>query len=95
MTADIDFIKMDVQGRIASIESSLLQADPMLPTHLAAIHSALIQYEELVHLLDDAEIKTLIAGTARHAQVELMSEVTKSSKASVSKRIPKASADDF
>lgn len=95
MSQDIEFIKMDVQGRIAAIEQSLLQQDPLLPGHLAAIHSSLIQYEELVHLLSDAEIKTLIAGTAKHAGQSLMSEITKAPKASVSKRIPKASADDF
>jgi hypothetical protein len=95
MAHDIEFIKLDVQGRLSLMAESLLNADPLLPVHLSAIHSALIQYEELVHLLSDEEIATLIAGQARHTGVQLISEITKSSKASISKRIPKASADDF
>lgn len=95
MSTDIDFIKLDVQGRIAQIEASLLLADPLLPVHLSAIHSALIQYEELVHLLSDGEIKTLIAGQSKHVGVMLTKEITGSSKASVSKRVPKTSVDDL
>ena len=95
MSADIEFIKLDVQGRIQQIEQGLLTQDPQLPTHLSAIHSALIQYEELVHLLSDAEIKTLIAGQKKHTGTQLVSETIKSSKASISKRIPKTSVDDL
>lgn len=95
MANDIEFIKLDVQGRLQAIEAALLTADPQLPTHLAAIHGALIQYEELVHLLSDEEIAILIAGQSKHAGTSLISEITNGSKASVSKRIPKACADDF
>lgn len=95
MTTDIEFIKLDVQGRIAQIASGLLTADPQLSTHLSAIHTALITYEELVHLLDDTEIRTLIAGQCKHVNVELVKEITKSSKATISKRIPKTSVDDL
>lgn len=92
---DIDFIKLDVQGRIQQIGEALTKADPLLSVHLSAIHQALIQYEELVHMLSDADIATLIAGQIKHTGVSLAKEITGSSKASVSKRIPKASADDF
>ena len=57
MNPDIEFIKLDVLGRINHIKAGLLLADPLLPTHLAAIHGSLIQYEELVHLLSDEERK--------------------------------------
>lgn len=93
--AQIEFIKLDVQGRIQSIADKLTQADPMLPVHLAAIHSSLIQYEELVHLLSDDDIKKFVAGQIKHTGTVLHEEITKSSKATVSKRIPKATADDF
>jgi hypothetical protein len=95
VSQDIDFIKLDVQGRIQQIQESLLKADPLLPVHLSAIHSALIQYEELVHLLSDEEIKSLVAGQAKHVGVQLTKEITGASKATISRRIPKASADDF
>jgi hypothetical protein len=95
MANDIEFIKLDVQGRIALMAEKLLQIDPMLPVHLSAIHGALIQYEELVHLLSDEEIANIIAGQSKHVGVMLTTEVTKASKATVMKRIQKASADDF
>lgn len=88
----LEFIKLDVQGRIQHIESKLLEQDPLLPTHLAAIHQSLIQYEELVHLLSDAEIKALVAGQKKHLGVELTKEIVKTKSVA---RVPKASADDF
>lgn len=95
MNDDIEFIKLDVIGRIRQIEEKLLTQDPLLPVHLAAIHSSLIQHEELVHLLSDTDIKALIAGQTKHVGVVLHEETTKASKASVSKRIPKTSVDDL
>lgn len=95
MSEDIDFIKLDVQGRIKQIEEKLLQVDPQLPTHLGAIHNALIQYEELVHVLSDAEIKSLIAGQKKHMGVSLTKEITSASKATIAKRIPKTTVDDL
>ena len=95
MATDIEFIKLDVQGRIALMAETMLQADPMLPVHLSAIHGALIQYEELIHLLSDEEISQLIAGQSKHVGVMLTTEITKSSKATISKRIPKTSVDDL
>lgn len=95
MSADIEFIKLDVQGRIQQIEAKLKEADPMLPVHLSAIHGALIQYEELVHLLSDSDISSLVAGQTKHTGVTLMKEVSGKSKATVSSRIPKTSVDDL
>jgi len=95
MSADIDFIKLDVQGRIQQLSAKLLEQDPMLPVHLSAIHGALIQYEELVHLLNDDEIKQLIAGQVRHTGVSVVKEITGKSKATISSRIPKTSVDDL
>jgi len=93
--SDLEFIKLDVQSRIAFIEQKLLEQDHLLPTHLAAIHSSLIQYEELVHVLSDAEIKVFLQGNMKHAQVKLVEETSKATKARVSSRIPKTSVDDL
>jgi hypothetical protein len=92
---ELEFIKLDVQGRIQHIQENLLKQDPLLAGHLAAIHSSAIQYEELVHLLSDAEIKSWLAGQMKHVGVQLTKEITGASKATISKRIPKATADDF
>lgn len=93
-TTDIEFIKLDVQGRIQLIQEKLLEVDPQLPGHLAAIQSSLIQYEELVHLLSDAEIKSLVAGQKKHTGVELTNEITKAKKLPAAK-FKSVSADDF
>ncbi len=91
---DIEFIKLDVQSRIQLIQEKLLEVDPLLPGHLAAIHNSLIQYEELVHLLSDAEIKSLIAGQKKHTGTMLTDEITKTKKIPAAK-FKSVSADDF
>ena len=88
---DLEFIKLGLQERIQHIEAHLLVQDPMLPVHLANIHSSLIQYEELVHLLSDAEIKALIAGQKKHTAISLVSEATKAK----TPRAAKNTAADF
>jgi hypothetical protein len=95
VSQDIEFIKLDVIGRIQQIGDKLKEQDPLLPVHLSAIHSTLIQYEELVHLLSDEQIATLVAGQIKHTGTTLVKEVSGGSKASVSKRIPKTSVDDL
>jgi len=82
--SDITFIALEVQGRIKEIGDKLTQQDPLLPVHLAAIHSTCIQHEELVHLLSDEEIRTLVAGQQKHAGMQLVKEAT------VKKTAPKA-----
>lgn len=95
MSQDVEFIKLNVQGRLQEMSDNMLKQDPMLPVHLSAIHSALIQYEELVHLLSDADIEKLVAAQGKHIGVSLHRETTKASKATVNKRIPKTSMDDL
>lgn len=93
MSNDIEFIKLNIQGRLAEMSAKMLEQDPMLPVHLSAIHSALIQHEELVHLLSDDDIEKLVAAQSKHIGVSLHQETTKASKATISKRIPKTTVD--
>lgn len=95
MSDELDFIKLDVQGRLALIKEKLLQQDPMLPVHLAAIHNSLIQYEELVHLLSNDEISSLVAGQSKHVGVKLTQEIIKTKKSVLGPRIPKTTVDDL
>jgi hypothetical protein len=88
---DLDFIKMGLLERIAHIEENLLKQDPLLPVHLANIHSSLIQYEELIHVLSDAEIKALVAGQKKHTAIQLVAESVKKP----STRVAKNTAADF
>lgn len=87
----IEFIKLGVLERIELIEAKLLEQDPMLPNHLAAIHSALLQYEELVHLLPDEKIRAFVRGQTKHVGMELVKESISAKKPKVAKN----TADDF
>lgn len=71
-----EFAALDVRQKISAIGEKLTQADPMLPIHLANIHRSLKQYEELVHLLSDEEIRILVTGQRQHAKVELVKATT-------------------
>ena len=61
---------------LASLEQSLLAADPRMPGHLRAIHAVLISYPETVHLLEDAEIALVINGAKKHTATEIVKETT-------------------
>lgn len=89
---ELAFVKADVFGRIDQIAEALLKQDPMLPVHLREIHKNLIQYEELVHLLSDEQIKNLVAGQKKHAGMSLIKEATTAKKTT---RIPKTTVDDL
>lgn len=92
----VEFAKLDVFSRIDAIESELLKKDPQLPTHLAAIHKTLIQYEELAHLLSDDQIKILFKGQMKHMAVELIKEgAGKKTSASTNKRLSQTTVDDL
>lgn len=90
MSQELEFAKLDVLGRIDQIQAGMLKQDPMLPMHLAQIHKTLIQFEELVHLLSDDDIRKLIAGQKKHVGAELVKETIKSRA-----RVPKTTVDDL
>lgn len=56
-----------------SLEAALLAKDDKMPVHLREIHSLLISYPETVHLLDDAEIATLIGAAQQHSKIQIAS----------------------
>jgi hypothetical protein len=69
-------VPADVMSRLemslASLETSLLNKDPMMPQHLRNTHSILIGYPETVHLLDDAEIARIIDAAEVHTKTEIV-----------------------
>jgi hypothetical protein len=71
-----DVVPADVMSRLemslASLETSLLNKDPMMPQHLRNTHSILIGYPETVHLLDDAEIARIIDAAEVHTKTEIV-----------------------
>ena len=66
-----------LQVALSNLEAALLIHDPQMPHHLAASHRVLVGYPETVHLLDDEEIKRLIAAAQEHTRTQIVSEAAK------------------
>ena len=89
---ELEFAKLDVMERLEKLRAAMLTQDPLLPTHLAAIHKNLIQYEELIPLLpQDEVIPTLMAAQKKHIGVMLTKEIA--TKKTV--KVPKTTVDDL
>lgn len=91
--SSLDFAKLDVLARLDLIEAKLKDQDPELPMHLQSIHRALLENEELVHILPDEKIRTYMAGMQKYKQLQLVAEASKS-RSSGGKR-GKQTEDDF
>lgn len=63
--------------KLQAIEEALLANDPAMKTHLAEIHKTLIQYEELVHLLSNDQIATVMKAQQKLTDTALAAAVTK------------------
>lgn len=83
--------EFDVKEKIQQLKDALMQQHPQMPTLLHSIHSTLRKQPEVVTLLDDAEIGTLITALKKQTGVELVAKVSKP-KAGSLKRI---SVDDL
>jgi hypothetical protein len=91
-----DKIPVDVMTRLqtslAALQQSLLDKDPMMPQHLRNTHSLLISYPETVHLLDDAEIASIIDAAEVHTKTEIVKAAAAGKGAGSRKKV---SADDL
>ena len=91
MPNDLEFARLDVLGKLDDLSAKLLQQDPMLPVHLSSIHRTLMQYEELVHLLSDEDIRKLITAQKKQINVELVKAIT----VRKTTKTPKTTVDDL
>jgi len=72
----------DLQMRIASLESAILQTHPTLPVLLREIHKQLRDDPAIVTLLSADEIRTIVSGLKQQTKTEI-------TQAAVKKRVPK------
>lgn len=72
--------------RLADVEAALLARDPLMKTHLGAIHKAMIEYEEIPNLLRPEEIAKIMAAQQAHTGIVLRAEVVGKSKAAAGKK---------
>jgi hypothetical protein len=77
----------DLLLRLNALESAMLEQDPRMKDHLKEIHKNLIQYEELVHLLDEEQIGKIMQAQQLITNTTLVSSMTtKSGKAAAAKK---------
>lgn len=89
-------IHFELMDRLAQLEAALLARDPMMKTHLGAIHKQLVQYEELVHLLSDEEIGKIVGAQQQHTNTALAAEVSsKAGKAKAANRTAQLGLSDL
>ena len=89
LTPELQFAKLGVQEKLQAIQQALQKNDPLLEMHCQHVRKALMENEELVHILQMDEIRTLMAGMKRYMQIKLVEEASKTRKKS------KVTADDL
>jgi len=80
--------------RLAELEVALLERDPLMKTHLGAIHKAMIQYEEIANLLRPDEIAKIMAAQQAHTGMILKAEILGKSKAATNKKAAQLGLND-
>jgi len=80
----------DIREKIASLQSHLLSAHPLIPSLLRTIHTQLKADPEIVTLLDESEIKVIVNGLQHTTKIHL-AEVSKPKK----KALKNLEPDDF
>lgn len=81
--------------RLTYLENALLTRDPLMKTHLAAIHKTMIEFEELPNLLRPHEIAKIMAAQQAHTNVILAVANAKKSKAATAKSLKNLTLDDI
>lgn len=87
-------VHQDFLQRLADLEAALLARDPLMKTHLGAIHKHMIQYEEIANLLTVEEISKIMDAQQAHTGIELRAAITNKSKASAGKKAAKLGLED-
>lgn len=78
---------LELEPKLKALEEALLKADPKMPTHLREIHSYLIQFEELAHLLKEDQIAVILEAQQKKVGI-ILAEETKKGKTGGSKSKP-------
>lgn len=84
-----------VWQRISDLQEKMMKNDPLLAGHCKAIHTELSQYEELVHLLSDEQLRQIVVAQTQVTGTVLIGKIKKASDASITKQAKGISADDL
>lgn len=87
---------IEIQLKMADLQSALLEKNPQMPLFLRDIHSQLKQNPEVVTLLTEDEIALVIAGLSQQTMTHLAGSTLKSAKSASGKAaLKKVSTDDL
>lgn len=87
-------VHQDFLQRLADLEAALLIRDPLMKTHLGAIHKMMIGYEEIANLLTVEEISKIMEAQQQHTGIVLRAETVGKSKAAATKKANQLSIND-
>lgn len=87
---------IEIQLKLADLQSALLEKNPQMPLLLRDIHSQLKQNPEVVTLMTEEEIAVVIAGLSQQTLTHLSGSTLKSAKSASGKAsLKKVSTDDL
>jgi hypothetical protein len=72
--------------KLRELEAAMLDRDPLMKTHLAAIHRSMQQHDDITVLLTAEEISKIITAQQQHTGVTLVASIVKSGAAKASKK---------
>lgn len=82
MNLELEQLKM----KLAELEQALLATDPQMPLFLKQVHSTLLQYPELVHILQPEERAIVISGLKVMANTDVIAPIAQKSARSAIKK---------
>jgi hypothetical protein len=74
-----------LQTKILEFQERLLSASPEMPIYLREIRTQLQNQPELLHILKDEDIASIVQGCSKQAGVVLATETLKKTKARIKK----------
>ncbi len=77
LSPELLLAQQNVLTRIDKIAETLKTMDPMLPVHCENIQKALLENEELVHILPDDKVASFVAGMQKYKNIVLVAESSK------------------
>jgi predicted regulator of amino acid metabolism with ACT domain len=79
-----------LDAKLTALEQALVANDPLMPGHLKAVHAQLIQFPELIHLLQPEDYGKVVAAHSKYSDRVLVT--AKVAKATAKRKV---SIDDI
>lgn len=84
-----------LQDKLVKLKTALITDDPLMPTHLAAIHKETHSYPESMLLLEDEDIKAIVGSLIKHTNTTIVAAKAKTKTAVSKAKVANMSTDDL